>query len=219
GDSEGRKRPGFAGHVGSTMCATLAHRGPDDAGVWESRDGAVALSHRRLSIIDLSPLGHNPMTWSDGRLWITFNGEIYNFRELRQELEGAGYRFRSQTDTEVLLAAYDRWGIDALQRLAGMFAFALWDDAKQRLWLVRDRLGKKPLYYADSGGAVRFASELKALLACGVPQGVDPDALGLYLHLGYVPSPYSIYRAVRKLPPAHWLLWQDGCVTVRRYWD
>jgi len=147
------------------MASTLTHCGPDDAGAWGSDDGTVALSHRRLSILDLSPLGHNPMAADDGRLWITFNGEIYNFLELRRELEAAGHRFRSRTDTEVVLAAYGRWGLDCVDRLAGMFAFAIWDEPRRRLWVVRDRLGKKPLYYAESRGTLRFASELKAIVA------------------------------------------------------
>src|SRR3954468_15175826 len=185
------KRISAATTVARAMADCMTHRGPTESAVWESADGSVALSHRRLSIIDLSPLGRNPMSWDNGRLWITFNGEIYNFRELRQELEAAGCRFRSQTDTEVVLAAYDRWGISAVQRLAGMFAFALWDETKQRLWIVRDRLGKKPLYYAELPGGLRFASELKALLVDDrVPRVVDPDALGMYLRLGYVPSPH-----------------------------
>jgi asparagine synthase (glutamine-hydrolysing) len=210
---------GGASGAAGAMADALVHRGPDDCGVWESADGAIALSHRRLSIIDLSPLGRNPMSW-DGRLWITFNGEVYNFRELRRELEADGCRFRSQTDTEVVLAAYDRWGVEALDRLAGMFAFALWDAPRRRLWLVRDRVGKKPLYYSELQGALRFASEIKALLADrGLPRDLDSDALGLYLRYGYVPSPYSIYRSVRKLPPAHYLLWEHGRTTVRRYWD
>ena len=161
------------------MAACLAHRGPDDVGAWESADGAVALAHRRLAVIDLSPLGHNPMTWDDGRLWITFNGEIYNFQELRRELADLGCRFRSQTDTEVILAAYDRWGVDAVHRFAGMFAFALWDGPRRRMWIVRDRLGKKPLYYSEYGGTLRFASELKALVAdaaCRAMSTVKPCA-------------------------------------------
>jgi asparagine synthase (glutamine-hydrolysing) len=202
------------------MADTLAHRGPDDAGVWRSDNGSVALSHRRLSIIDLSPLGHNPMPWDGGRLWITFNGEIYNFLELREELELAGCRFRSHSDTEVILAAYDRWGIDCVQRLVGMFAFAIWDSPKQRLWLVRDRLGKKPLYYSDANGTLRFASELKAIVADErVPRHVDAVAVGMYLRYGYIPSPHSIYSAVRKLPPAHYLLCESGRVSIHRYWD
>jgi asparagine synthase (glutamine-hydrolysing) len=202
------------------MADLIAHRGPDDSGVWNSADGSVALSHRRLSIIDLSPLGRNPMFWDEGRLWITFNGEIYNFRELRQELESAGYRFRSQTDTEIVLAAYDKWGTDAVTRFAGMFAFALWDVPRRRLWLVRDRLGKKPLYYTHSAGRLKFASELKSLVADGTfRRDVDADAVGLYLRFGYVPSPLTIFKDARKLPPAHYLLCEDGRVSVTRYWD
>ena len=202
------------------MADLITHRGPDDSGVWSSADGSVALSHRRLSIIDLSPLGRNPMFWDDGRLWITFNGEIYNFRELRQELESAGYRFRSQTDTEIVLAAYDKWGTDAVTRLVGMFAFGLWDVPRRRLWLVRDRLGKKPLYYTDSDGRLKFASELKSLLADGTfRRDVDTEAVGLYLRFGYVPSPLTIFKEARKLPPAHYLVCEDGRVSVTRYWD
>jgi asparagine synthase (glutamine-hydrolysing) len=219
-DPGGDKAPHRNRRVAEAMCEALVHRGPDDVGVWAAPHGAVALSHRRLSIIDLSPLGHNPMSWDGGRLWITYNGEIYNFRELRKELEALGYHFRSQTDTEVVLAAYDRWGVEAVQRFAGMFAFALWDEPQQRLWLVRDRLGKKPLYYAESNGALRFASELKALLVDdSLSRDLDIDALGLYLRFGYIPSPYSIYRAVRKLPPAHYLISERGRISIRRYWD
>ncbi len=206
--------------VTRTMNATLVHRGPDDEGVWTSADGSVALAQRRLSIIDLSPLGRNPMPWDGGRLWITFNGEIYNFRELRLDLESAGYRFRSQTDTEAILAAYDRWGVECLDRLVGMFAFAIWDEPKKRLWVVRDRLGKKPLYYADSNGAFRFASELKAIVADpSFERDIDPEAIRLYLRYGYVPSPSTIYRDARKLPPGHYLLVENGRTTVTRYWD
>ena len=222
----GARRGVPAAAAAAAMASTLSHRGPDDAGAWGSDDGTVGLAHRRLSIIDLSPLGHNPMSGDDGRLWITFNGEIYNFRELRQELEAAGYRFRSHTDTEVLLAAYSRWGLECVDRLVGMFAFAIWDEPRRRLWVVRDRLGKKPLYYSDSHGTLRFASELKAIVADvgergerAVPREIDADAMRLYLRYGYVPSPYTIYMSVRKLPPAHFLICENGTVTVRRYWD
>ena len=160
------------------------------------------------------------MAGEDGRLWITFNGEIYNFLELRRELEAAGHRFRSHTDTEVILAAYAHWGLDCVDRLAGMFAFAIWDEPRRRLWVVRDRLGKKPLYYAESRGTLRFASELKAIVADpAVPREIDPDAMRLYLRYGYVPSPHTIYAGVRKLPPAHFLLCENATVSVRRYWD
>jgi asparagine synthase (glutamine-hydrolysing) len=203
-----------------TMAATLEHRGPDDEGTWEAPGGEVALAHRRLSIIDLSPLGRNPMSWDDGRLWITFNGEIYNFLELRRELESLGHSFKSHTDTEVILAAYDRWGLDSIGRLAGMFAFALWDRSRRCLWLARDRLGKKPLYYTQYGGCLRFSSELKAFLVDSrFPRRVDPEALRLYLRYGYVPSPYTIYAAARKLAPGHFLVCENERVTLSRYWD
>ena len=208
-----------AAEIAHHMAECVTHRGPDDAGVWESEDGTVALSHRRLSIVDLSPLGRNPMSWGDGRLWITFNGEIYNFGELRTELRAAGHQFRSRTDTEVILAAYDQWGLDAVHRFVGMFAFAIWDEPRRRLWVVRDRVGKKPLYYVDANGTLSFASELKSLVSAGVTAGVDPEAVRLYLRFGYVPSPYTIYQGVSKLPPAHHLIYESGRTTVRRYWD
>jgi asparagine synthase (glutamine-hydrolysing) len=211
---------GCAGALARSMANTMVHRGPDDSGEWESADGSVALAHRRLSIVDLSPGGRNPMARDNGRIWITFNGEIYNFLELRGELESAGHRFQSHTDTEVVLAAYDQWGVDCLQRFVGMFAFGLWDTPRRRLWLVRDRLGKKPLYYADYGGALRFASELKALLADpAFPRDVAPAAVRQYLRYGYVPSPCTIFSTARKLPPAHYLLCEDGHISVTRYWD
>jgi asparagine synthase (glutamine-hydrolysing) len=206
--------------AGALMCGTLTHRGPDDGDVWASEDGGVVLAHRRLSIIDLSPLGRNPMPWAGGRLRITFNGEIYNYRELRAELERDGCRFRSQTDTEVILAAYDRWGVQCLERLAGMFAFAIWDEPRKRLFLARDRFGKKPLYYAVRNGRLTFASELKAFLADpSFPRTVDRDALRLYLRFGYVPAPYSILTGARKLPPAHYALFEHGHLRIEPYWD
>jgi len=213
-------RPGVALALAKSMAATLVHRGPDDFDAWASETGDIALGHRRLAIVDLSPRGRNPMFWDDGRLAITFNGEIYNFRELRQELEACGCRFRSDTDTEVILAAYDQWGVDSLRRFAGMFAFALWDARKRRLWLVRDRLGKKPLYYAQYGGFLRFASELKALLVDDeFPRRIDGEGLRMYLRYGYVPAPLTIFGASRKLEPAHYLICEDGRVSVVRYWD
>ena len=202
------------------MTASLTHRGPDDAGVWRSPDGRVALGHRRLAIVDLSPLGRNPMSRRDGQLWITFNGEIYNFQELRLELEQLGHRFRSRTDTEVILAAYEEWGTECVHRLVGMFAFAIWDQMRERLWLVRDRLGKKPVYYSHRDGKLTFASELKGLLADrAFPRDLDRQAIGLYLRYGYVPAPLSVYTAARKLPPGHEAIFEHGQLTVRRYWD
>ena len=202
------------------MAETLRHRGPDDAGAWLAPDGRVALAHRRLSIVDLSPLGRNPMLRDGGRLAITFNGEIYNFRELRRELEHLGHRFASSTDTEVILAAYDQWGLDAVQRFAGMFAFGLWDEPRKRLWLVRDRLGKKPLYYSDYGGILRFGSELKALLADDrLPRVVDITAVRLFLKYGYIPAPLTIFQGIRKLEPGHALTSTPQGTTLARYWD
>lgn len=204
----------------ASMAACLEHRGPDDHGVWRAPSGTAVLAHRRLSIVDLSPLGHNPMPWDDGRLWITFNGEIFNYLDLRRELEAAGHRFRSHTDTEVILAAYDEWGLEAVHRLVGMFAFALWDEPRRRLWIARDRLGKKPLYYSEAGRTLRFASELKSIARSrSVPLDLDRASLGLYLRYGYVPSPRTIYAHVRKLPPAHMLVVEDGRVVVTRYWE
>jgi asparagine synthase (glutamine-hydrolysing) len=223
---------GIAGYVGGSpalgpsdlitrMCRTLDHRGPDDAGVWADETGRVVLGHRRLSVIDLSPLGRNPMAWDGGRLRITYNGEVYNYRELRDELEHDGCRFHSQTDTEVILAAYDRWGDDCVHRFIGMFAFAIWNEAGQCLFMARDRLGKKPLYYwHGADGRLAFASELKALVADpAFPRAVDPDAVRLYLRYGYVPAPLTIYGAARKLPPGHTAVYEAGRLTISQYWD
>ena len=214
-------RPGEVPALGARMCGTLSHRGPDDSDVWSSEDQSVLLAHRRLSILDLSPLGRNPMPWDGGRLRITYNGEVYNFRELRKELEDDGCRFRSQTDTEVILAAYDRWGPACVERFVGMFAFAIWDEPRKRLFMARDRLGKKPLYYwFRSDGRLSFASELKALAADpAFPRTVDEDAVRLYLRYGYVPAPHSIYSAARKLPPGHSAIYEAGRLTISRYWD
>jgi asparagine synthase (glutamine-hydrolysing) len=218
--STSARSPEVARAVASTMADTLRHRGPDDSGAWASDDGRVALGHRRLSVVDLSPLGRNPMARSGGQCWITYNGEVYNYPAIRAELAHTGDRFVSQTDTEVILAAYERWGIDCVHRFVGMFAFGLWDAANDRLWLVRDRLGKKPLYYAEHAGTLWFASEIKALLAAGAfsPE-IDPIAVQLYLRYGYVPAPYTIYRDVRKLPQGHHLIWEQGRSRVTRYWD
>jgi len=189
------------------MAACVRHRGPDDGGAWVDEEAGVALGHRRLSIVDLSPLGHQPMQSGGGRYVVAFNGEIYNFPALRRELEGRGHRFRGHSDTEVLLAAVEEWGVEAaLRRFVGMFAFALWDRAERALFLCRDRMGEKPLYYGWSGGVFLFGSELKALRAHPRWRGeVDRDALALYLRHVYVPGPYSIYRGIRKLQPGNFL--------------
>jgi asparagine synthase (glutamine-hydrolysing) len=204
----------------SAMNETLEHRGPDDAGIWISEDQRQGLAHRRLSILDLSPLGRNPMHWDEGRLRITYNGEIYNFQELRHELEACGYKFKSNTDTEVVLAAYDRWGVHCLRRLIGMFAFGIWDSGRRRLFLARDRVGQKPLYYAEYSGRFTFASELKALLADPeFPRAIETDAICMYLRYGYVPAPFTAFRHARKLPPAHYALYEAGRFSSARYWD
>jgi asparagine synthase (glutamine-hydrolysing) len=188
--------------IAQAMTATLAHRGPDDADLWIDPDAGLALGHRRLSIIDLSAAGRQPMTSACGRYVITYNGEIYNFRELRGELEQHGHAFRGRSDTEVLLAALAHWGVaEALPRLNGMFAFALWDRQERRLTLARDRAGKKPLYYGWCGDSFLFGSELKALRAHpAFDASIDRDALGLLIQYSWMPSPYSIYAGIRQLP-------------------
>lgn len=184
------------------MADALSYRGPDDAGIWVDARAGVALGHRRLSIIDLSSEGHQPMFSACGRYVIVFNGEIYNFRELRRELEHSGERFRGHSDTEVMLAAISRCGIEkALGQFNGMFAFALWDRQERRLHLVRDRLGEKPLYYGWMGKTFLFGSELKSLRAHPDFRGeIDRDALALYMRYNYIPAPYTIYKRIYKLP-------------------
>lgn len=186
------------------MADQLTHRGPDDSGVWVDCRAGIAFGHRRLSILDLSPDGHQPMHSQSGRYVIVFNGEVYNFNELRASLESLGHRFRGRSDTEVMLAAIDQWGIDgALPLFNGMFAFAVWDRQDRQLHLVRDRLGEKPLYYGWMGQTFLFGSQLKALVAHPeFREEVDRDALALYLRYNCIPAPYSIYRGIQKLPPA-----------------
>jgi asparagine synthase (glutamine-hydrolysing) len=187
------------------MMAVLRHRGPDDDGAWLDAETGIALGHRRLAILDVSMLGHQPMCSSDGRYVVTFNGEIYNFRALRRDLEAAGHGFRGGSDTEVLLAAVREWGVrPAVERFNGMFAFGLWDRGQRTLHLARDRAGEKPLYYTWLGASetLLFASELKALrLHPAFQAQIDRDALALFLRHGYVPTPYTIYKGVFKLPP------------------
>ncbi len=184
------------------MTQTLSHRGPDDSGQWRDDASGVALGHRRLSIVDLSPEGHQPMASPAGRFQLVFNGEIYNHDELRRQLEGVGFTFRGTSDTEVMLAAFERWGIDgAVTRFVGMFAFAVWDRRDRALHLVRDRLGEKPLYYGRVGDSFVFASELSALRAHpGWTGEIDRSALALLMRHNYVPAPHSIYLGIRKLP-------------------
>lgn len=207
------------------MATALRHRGPDDSGTWLDPAAGVALGHRRLSIVDLSPLGHQPMRSASGRHVIVYNGEIYNFRSLRTELESRGHAFRGHSDTEVMLAAITQWGVrDALHRFNGMFAFALWDQQEHTLHLARDRFGEKPLYYGWFDRTLVFASELKALRAHPLFEGeIDRDALGLYMRYGYVPTPYCIYRGLHKLPPGTVLTLTGGAsdpqVSPEAYWS
>ncbi len=200
---------------------TLRRRGPDDSGVWVRPGGRVALGHTRLSILDLSPLGHQPMHSSDESLAMVFNGEVYNFAAIRSELQALGHRFRSSGDSEVILAGFREWGVAAVDRFIGMFAIALWDERSRRMILLRDRMGVKPLYYAWNGTVLWFGSELKALRAHDAwePE-IDREALAEYLQYGYVSAPRAIYRDVRKLLPGHWLeLGEVGEPAAHRYWS
>jgi asparagine synthase (glutamine-hydrolysing) len=199
------------------MCDLIAHRGPDEAGVFTN--GSVGLGHRRLSIIDLTPTGHQPMTSGSGLVTIVFNGEIYNFPDLRRDLEARGHRFRGRSDTEVLLAAYEEYGTECLSRLRGMFAFAIWDARDRSLFIARDRIGKKPLHYRVDGDGIAFASEAKAFFAePSFAASPNLEAISHYLSYQYVPSPYSAFEGVSKLPPGSYLLARNGDVTVHRYW-
>lgn len=204
------------------MTGVLHHRGPDDDGFYvrEYESGlAIGLGFRRLSIIDLES-GSQPIGNEDGSVQLVLNGEIYNFRELRKELESRGHRFSTNADTEVIVHLYEDDGVRCVERLNGMFAFALWDDSRRELVLARDRFGKKPLYYADLGDSLLFGSELKALREhprC--PGGLDFESLSQYLALEYVPTPHSIFEGIEKLPGGHLLRWKDGRSSVERYWD
>lgn len=201
------------------MATALAHRGPDGSGVHIDR--SIGFGHRRLSIIDLDG-GSQPLTNENGSVWVTFNGEIYNYRELRSQLEGRGHVFRTASDTETLVHGYEEWGTDLPSRLRGMFAFAIWDSRKQQLFLARDRVGIKPLYYLELPGLFAFASEMQAFRQLDdLSLTVDPQAIDMFLHYQYIPAPHTIYREVRKLPPAHHLQ-VDGEGRVQgpsRYWD
>jgi asparagine synthase (glutamine-hydrolysing) len=199
------------------MCRLIAHRGPDAQGVLV--DGPAGFGHRRLAILDLSDAGRQPMTSAGGRYWITFNGEIYNFLDIRRELETKGFGFHSTSDTEVLLASYEAWGPACLERLRGMFAFAIWDTVDRVLFLARDRAGKKPLFYRVDRDGIAFASEPKSFLADpGFEPRANQHALAQYLTYGYVPGDASAFDGVRKLPPAHYAVFTPGSTSVQRYW-
>ena len=209
--------------IARKMAVPLAHRGPDADGVWTDADAGIGIGHRRLSIIELSPAGAQPMVSASGRLAISYNGEIYNAAELRAELEARGVRFRGHSDTEILLEACAAWGVErAARRLIGMFAFAVWDRGERRLYLVRDRIGIKPLYYRATAERFSFASELTGLRAHPEFRAeIDRDAVDAFLALDYIPTPYSIYRGVRKLEPGTILRVGPGAldeVEIAPYW-
>ena len=237
------KGRGIAPEVIRRMSDVLRHRGPDDNGfvfippvenpadirritlsTWTdhilAQDYVVAMGHRRLSIIDLSQAAHQPMCNEDGTVWIVYNGEIYNFQDLRRRLEAMGHSFRSQSDTEVVIHAYEQWGTDCLHRFRGMFAFGLWDHRQRRLFLARDRLGQKPLCYHQRDGVLIFASEIKSILQDPlVERQVDHTALHDYLAYQYIPAPKTIFAGIRKLPPAHYLLFDaTGQISITKYW-
>lgn len=198
-------------------CDGLRHRGPDDRGVYTN--GPACLGHTRLSVIDLSSFGHQPLANEDRSLWIVFNGEIYNFMELRPGLEAKGHRFRSRTDTEVVLHLYEELGAGCVERLRGMFAFAIWDEKNRSLFLARDRVGKKPLFYYAGKNFFAFSSELLPLVSDPeIPVEVDQVAVHHYLTFQSVPAPYSAFKGVRKLSPGHWMLVRQGKEELRRYW-
>jgi len=211
--------------VGLSMAGALRHRGPDDEGVWVDPDARAVLAHRRLSIIDLSAAGHQPMASASGRWMLTYNGEIYNFRVLRKELEGHGHGFRGHSDTEIILAAVEQWGIrSTLERCNGMFSLALWDRRERLLTLARDRLGEKPLYYGRAGSVFLFGSELKALRAhCAFDAPIDRKSIALFLRYSYVPAPRSIYEGIHKLGPGEMLVLDgaspDASPRIETYWS
>ena len=195
----------------------ISHRGPDDEGF--HLEGGLGLAMRRLSVIDLKT-GHQPLSYDNESLWIVFNGEIYNFQELKEELEAEGFKFKTHSDTEVILALYKKTGDQCLSRLRGMFAFALWDKSKKRLLLARDRIGKKPLVYHQNNGFLAFASELRCLFALeNISKEINPEAIDLFLSLQYIPSPQTIYARVKKLPPGHKLVYQNGQAAIEPYWE
>ena len=207
--------------VATRMRDAMRHRGPDGAGLYQSPDRRVVFTHRRLSIVDLSEAGHQPMANEDGTVWVTFNGEIYNHAEQRAVLAAKGHAFRSRSDTEVIIHAYEEWGPECVSRLDGMFAFALWDERRRALLIARDRLGKKPVYYTTARGCLLFASEIKALLLHpDVARDIDPIALDCFLTFSNTPAPLTLFKQVFKLPAAHLLTCrQDGTLQTERYWS
>jgi asparagine synthase (glutamine-hydrolysing) len=202
----------------ATMRDQVFHRGPDDKGVY--MNSLLGLGHSRLSIIDLSPLGHQPMNSESGDACIVYNGEIYNFQEVRKELEQCGHWFRSRTDTEVILHSYQQWGLNCVNKFNGMFAFALWDDCKKKLWLVRDRLGVKPLFYYLDSSRLLFASEIKSILKFpGIDSQLDWQGISDFLSMNYIPPPLTPFHRIKALLPGHYLVHHHGHSSVTQYWD
>ena len=216
---------GICGYIGchrpellEPMCSSMAHRGPDDSGTWHDAQSGVGLGHRRLSIIDLSSAGHQPMANSDGTVQLSYNGEIYNFQDHCKSLEAKGYRFRGRSDTEVLLYLYEEYGIDFLNMLNGIFALAIWDSKRKELLLARDHAGVKPLYYWQDGSRLFFASEIKALLSIPeIPRNLNRDAIPTYLTFLWVPGEETMLESVRKLEPGHYLTWRDGRIETKQW--
>ena len=207
----------------SLMLREMVHRGPDDEGCYVSpadRLPSAALGHRRLRILDLSPSGHQPMTNETGDIWLVFNGEIYNYLPLRDELLKMGHRFRSSSDTEVIIHLYEEYGEKCLDYLRGMFAFALWDERKMQLFAARDRVGKKPLYYAETSEGFAFASEINSFYPLpDIPKELNEAAIDYFLTYAYIPSPATIFHRIKKLPPAHYLILQEGRLELTKYWQ
>ena len=201
-----------------SMTDIMSHRGPDDTGFYHRR--GVALGHRRLSILDLSSAGHQPMCNEDGTVWVVFNGEIYNYKQLRSQLESKGHQFRSGSDTEVIVHAYEQFSVECVKHFDGMFAFAIWDERRCRLMLARDHFGIKPLYYFAGTDFISFASEIKAILQDQeIPRQVDVQALSNFLTLHYVPAPRTMFEGIQKLHPGHVLVVEDGKISVQKYWE
>src|SRR3989338_3983980 len=213
----------FEPRILEEMTYTLSHRGPDDRGIYTTvskENASVGLGHRRLSIIDLSQNAHQPMCNEDKTIWLVFNGEIYNFLDLKPELIKNGHSFKSASDTEVLIHLYEEYGEDCLRFLNGMFAFALWDSRKNMLFAARDRIGEKPFFYTDCNGVLLFASEIKSLLKYPrLKKELDFASLQEYLAFEYVPAPRSIFKNIWKLPAGNFLVWKNGGVEIKKYWD
>jgi len=212
------------GRVDSThircMTEAIRHRGPDDEGVFINSSSTVGLGHRRLSFLDLSEQGRQPLSNEDGSVWITFNGEIYNYLELRRELKQLGHTFKTNTDTEVLIHAYEQWREKMLDRLTGMWALAIWDEKEQTLFAARDRFGIKPFYYSLQNERLVFASEIKAIIALPDFQpSLNKKSFADYFNYRYIPSPHTIWNEIKKLPPAHYLVWKNGVCATQEYWQ